>query len=94
MSAWFDARFFGEVFVTLLVIMDPPGSVPVFLSLTGSYTRKARNRSADLAVLDGVDGHRRLRAVRSAGAAIPARHAAALAGLPADCCCSSSRSNF
>ena len=30
MSSWFDARFFGEVFVTLLVIMDPPGSVPVF----------------------------------------------------------------
>jgi multiple antibiotic resistance protein len=50
-SSWFDARLFGEVFVTLLVIMDPPGSVPVFLSLTGTYTRKARNRSADLAVL-------------------------------------------
>lgn len=51
MSAWFDARFFGQVFVTLLVIMDPPGSVPVFLSLTGGHTRKARNRSADLAVV-------------------------------------------
>jgi multiple antibiotic resistance protein len=54
MSTWFDVRFFGEVFVTLLVIMDPPGSVPVFLSLTGSYTRKARNRSADLAVLTAL----------------------------------------
>ncbi len=54
MSAWFDARFFGEVFVTLLVIMDPPGSVPVFLSLTGSYARRARNRSADLAVLTAL----------------------------------------
>ncbi len=51
MSSWFDARFFGEVFVTLLVIMDPPGSVPIFLSLTGSYSRRARRRSADLAVL-------------------------------------------
>jgi multiple antibiotic resistance protein len=50
-SSWFDVRLFGQVFVTLLVIMDPPGSVPVFLSLTGTYTRKARNRSADLAVL-------------------------------------------
>jgi multiple antibiotic resistance protein len=47
---WFDARLFGEVFVTLLVIMDPPGSVPIFLSLTGGHTRRARNRSADLAV--------------------------------------------
>jgi len=46
-----NARFFGEVFVTLLVIMDPPGSVPIFLSLTGAHSRKARRRSADLAVL-------------------------------------------
>jgi multiple antibiotic resistance protein len=54
MSSWFDARFFGEVFVTLLVIMDPPGSVPVFLSLTGEHSRKARNRSADLAVVTAL----------------------------------------
>ena len=40
MSSWFDAQLFGQVFVTLLVIMDPPGSVPIFLSLTGDYTRK------------------------------------------------------
>jgi multiple antibiotic resistance protein len=46
-----NLRFFGEVFVTLLVIMDPPGSVPVFLSLTGTHTTRSRNRSADLAVL-------------------------------------------
>ena len=45
-----NARLFGEFFVTLLVIMDPPGSVPVFLSLTGAHTRRARRRSADLAV--------------------------------------------
>ncbi len=45
-----NARLFGEFFVTLLVIMDPPGSIPVFLSLTGSHTRRARRRSADLAV--------------------------------------------
>jgi len=54
MSAWFDARLFGQVFVTLLVIMDPPGSVPVFLSLTGGHSRKARNRSADLAVVTAL----------------------------------------
>jgi multiple antibiotic resistance protein len=54
MSSWFDAQLFGQVFVTLLVIMDPPGSVPIFLSLTGSYSRKARNRSADLAVLTAL----------------------------------------
>ena len=49
-----NARFFGEVFVTLLVIMDPPGAVPIFLSLTGTHSRKARNRSADLAVLTAL----------------------------------------
>jgi len=49
-----NARFFGEVFVTLLVIMDPPGSVPIFLSLTGAHSRKARRRSADLAVLTAL----------------------------------------
>ncbi len=54
MNAWFDGRLFGEVFVTLLVIMDPPGSVPIFLSLTKSHTRKARNRSADLAVVTAL----------------------------------------
>jgi multiple antibiotic resistance protein len=53
-NAWFDGRLFGEVFVTLLVIMDPPGSVPIFLSLTKSHTRKARNRSADLAVVTAL----------------------------------------
>ena len=45
-----NARLFGEFFVTLLVIMDPPGSIPVFLSLTGGQSRRGRRRSADLAV--------------------------------------------
>lgn len=29
-----DWRLFGSVFVTLIVIMDPPGIVPIFLGLT------------------------------------------------------------
>ncbi len=29
-----DWRLFGSVFVTLIVIMDPPGIVPIFLALT------------------------------------------------------------
>jgi multiple antibiotic resistance protein len=29
-----DWRLFGSVFVTLVVIMDPPGIVPIFLALT------------------------------------------------------------
>jgi multiple antibiotic resistance protein len=50
MNQIFDARFFGEAFVTLVVIMDPPGTVPLFLALTKGQTRAARHRSARLAV--------------------------------------------
>jgi multiple antibiotic resistance protein len=46
-----NVKLFGEFFVTLLVIVDPPGMVPVFLALTGSMPAKARNRAATQAVL-------------------------------------------
>jgi multiple antibiotic resistance protein len=45
-----DVRLFGEAFVTLLIIMDPPGTVPIFLALTGGMQPKARNRAAGQAV--------------------------------------------
>jgi multiple antibiotic resistance protein len=41
---------FGTAFVTLLVITDPPGGVPIFLALTGSMPAKERNRAAWQAV--------------------------------------------
>jgi multiple antibiotic resistance protein len=47
----FDARLFTEVTITLVVIMDPPGTVPVFLSLVGRRPRPARLRAARQAVL-------------------------------------------
>jgi multiple antibiotic resistance protein len=50
-SSFFDAKLFIEVAVTLLVIMDPPGTIPVFLSLVGRKTRGARIRAARQAVL-------------------------------------------
>ena len=46
-----NVKLFGEFFVTLLVIVDPPGMVPVFLALTGSMPAKARNRAGTQAVL-------------------------------------------
>ena len=46
-----DPRFFGEAFVTLFVIMDPLGTIPVFLGLTGGYTKRGRARAAGQAVL-------------------------------------------
>jgi multiple antibiotic resistance protein len=39
-------RFFWEVFVTLLVITDPPGTVPVFLGLTRGLASRDRSRLA------------------------------------------------
>jgi multiple antibiotic resistance protein len=46
-----DLNLFGEVVVTLFVIVDPPGSVPIFLALTGTLDPRARNRAAWQAVL-------------------------------------------
>jgi multiple antibiotic resistance protein len=43
-------KLFGEVFVTLLVILDPPGTVPIFLALTGPLPPKERHRAAWQAV--------------------------------------------
>lgn len=51
MSAVLDLRLLSEVFITLFVIMDPPGTVPIFLGLTGAMTRQQRNRAARQAVL-------------------------------------------
>ncbi len=42
----FDFRFFWEVFVTLLVITDPPGIVPVFIGMTADRPSAERHRLA------------------------------------------------
>jgi multiple antibiotic resistance protein len=46
-----NTRLFGEALITMLVIMDPPGNVPIFLSVTQRLTREERNRAAGLAML-------------------------------------------
>ena len=46
-----DLQLFGSAFVTLFVIMDPLGTVPVFLALTAGRTRHSRARAAGQAVL-------------------------------------------
>ena len=51
MNHWFDTRFFGEVFITLFVIIDPPGSIPLFLGLTSDRTPQMRRRLAGEATL-------------------------------------------
>lgn len=39
-----SVSLFAQAFVTTLVVMDPLGNVPVFLSLTAEYTDRARRR--------------------------------------------------
>ena len=51
MSHVVDLRLFGEVFVTLMVIFDPLGTVPIFIGLTAQETRERRRRLAAQAVL-------------------------------------------
>ena len=46
-----NLKFLGEVYVTLLVIVDPPGMVPVFLALTGTMSARARMKAGTQAVL-------------------------------------------
>jgi multiple antibiotic resistance protein len=45
-----NTRLFGEAFVTLLVITDPPGMVPIFLALTAKLPPRQRARAAWQAV--------------------------------------------
>jgi len=52
--SWFDTTIFLSTFITLIVILDPPGAVPIFLALTGSLTRVQRNVAARRASLVAV----------------------------------------
>jgi multiple antibiotic resistance protein len=42
----FDIQFFVEAFVTMFVIMDPPGIIPLFLAYTGGRSTAERRRIA------------------------------------------------
>ncbi len=54
MSSVFAVTFFWQVFVTLLVIMDPPGLVPPFLGLTKGLPSRVAHRLAWQAALVGL----------------------------------------
>ncbi|RFU88421.1 MarC family protein [Streptomyces triticagri] len=46
----FDFAVFGSLFLTLFVIMDPPGITPIFLGLTSGRPAKVQRRMAFQAV--------------------------------------------
>lgn len=47
----FDIALFGSVFVTLFIIMDPPGTTPIFPALTSGRPAKVRRWMAWQAAL-------------------------------------------
>ena len=49
MGQFFDPNLFISTAVTLFVIVDPPGLLPVFLGLTNSLDEKLRRRAANRA---------------------------------------------
>lgn len=51
MEAVIDGTLFLTTFLTLFVIMDPAGTVPVFLALTSTMTAKQRARAASQATM-------------------------------------------
>lgn len=51
MSSVINLQLLGSAFVTLFVIMDPPGTVPIFIAVTASMTAKQRVRAARQAVV-------------------------------------------
>ena len=46
MSSWIDLKLLGSVYLTLFVIMDPPGIIPIFLALTARRGARAMARLA------------------------------------------------
>jgi multiple antibiotic resistance protein len=52
--SWFDVTVFLSAFITLIVILDPPGAVPIFLALTANLTARQRNVAARRASLVAV----------------------------------------
>src|SRR3954466_7815139 len=54
MHSAFDVKLFTSVFVTLVVIMDPVGTIPLFLPLTRGRGVRARRRLAWQAVLVAI----------------------------------------
>jgi multiple antibiotic resistance protein len=51
MDSIVNLTLLGESFITLFVIMDPPGAIPLFLSLTAGMSPRQRHKAAWQAVL-------------------------------------------
>ena len=86
-----DAALLTEVFVTLFVIMDPPGTIPVFLSLTAGRSAATIRRAAWQAVAVSFFVIVGLRVLRPGGSCATCTSRSRPSRAPAGCCCSWSR---
>lgn len=48
-ESFVNLALLATTFTTLFVIMDPPGTIPVFLALTANYSSRQKHRAAVLA---------------------------------------------
>ncbi|WP_026460332.1 MarC family protein [Schaalia suimastitidis] len=46
LSSFIDLTLLATTFTTLIVILDPPGTIPVFLGLTGRYSPAGQRKAA------------------------------------------------
>lgn len=49
LADFINVTLLATTFTTLFVIMDPPGTIPVFLALTANYSQENQKRAARLA---------------------------------------------
>lgn len=54
MASLIDMRVFGSALVTIFVIMDPPGIVPIFMALARNQSKQQRSRIARHATLTSL----------------------------------------
>jgi multiple antibiotic resistance protein len=54
MASLIDMRVFGSALVTIFVIMDPPGIVPIFMALARNKSKQQRSRIARHATLTSL----------------------------------------
>ena len=77
-----------EVFVTLFVIMDPVGTIPIFLSLTGGRSAQVARRAAWQAVAVSFGVISAVRLLRPADPASTCTSRCRRSSAPAGCSCS------
>ena len=87
-----NGQLFAQCFVTLFVIMDPPGTLPIFLALTANAERGRAHPRGPAGGRGRAARHRRSSRSSGRGSSPTCTSACRRCRGPAGCCCSWSRS--